>query len=371
MAVRLGELLVRKGLLGEKQLKQALEAQLIYGSHLGTCLIELGFISEIDLGAALAEASGCRFASGEMFESIPPEVINLVPARMAERHNAIPFHARGKVLHIAMVDPRNILALDELSFATAHAVQPWITPEVRIYQALERYYEVPRKVRYISLYNRLDQEKKTRRAPGHEAVEVATQSAAAEGPEHSRADDPSGIAAHSPVQVSSARRGEPASDPLEELSDLFCRAEDEDQVVDAALNRLYRAVPRCLFLSVKSGVAKPLRMRGVSLSASRMSLEFPLTTEPLFSLLHESNHYRGPLPDDPGHRRFFEALGLGVPAELILIPIYCSDHLVGLFYGDAGEDLKLQGETAHYLRFMKKLSTALGIVLLKRKLRSI
>ena len=100
-------------------------------------------------------------------------------------------------------------------------------------------------------------------------------------------------------------------------------------------------------------------------------MEFLLTREPLFSLLHESSHCRGPLPDEPKFRKFYKALGLTVPIELILVPIYCSEHLVGIFYGDAVDDLGLEGETEHYLRFMKKLSTALGIVLLKKKLRSI
>ena len=100
-------------------------------------------------------------------------------------------------------------------------------------------------------------------------------------------------------------------------------------------------------------------------------MEFPLTREPLFSLLHESSHYRGPLPDDPKFRKFYKALGLTVPAELILVPVYCSEHLVGIFYGDAGDHFGLEGETEHYLRFLKKLSLALGLVLLKKKLRSI
>ena len=101
-------------------------------------------------------------------------------------------------------------------------------------------------------------------------------------------------------------------------------------------------------------------------------MEFPLLAEPLFSLLHESSHYRGPLPEHPNFRKFYKALGLTVPAALILVPVYCNDHLVGIFYGDTGDDdLGIEGETEHYLRFIKKLSTALSIVLLKKKLHSI
>ena len=69
--MRLGESLIQRGFITESQLKEALHAQLIYGGHLGTCLIELGYVNERQIGHVLADLFDVPYASVEMFEEIP------------------------------------------------------------------------------------------------------------------------------------------------------------------------------------------------------------------------------------------------------------------------------------------------------------
>ena len=147
--MRLGEILMRDGRINASQLKTALEAQLIYGGHLGTNLVELGFIDIDTLGATLAAEFRIQQAQQEMIERVPHEVLEKIPAKLVERHHVIPFEFAERTLHVAMIDPRNLLALDELSFACGCRVEAWVAPELLIINAMRRHYGIGRGLRHI------------------------------------------------------------------------------------------------------------------------------------------------------------------------------------------------------------------------------
>jgi len=155
MAKRLGEVLIDKGKITEAQLQKALKAQLIFGGHLGTSLIELGYIDEATLGQALAEAFNVRYATYDILMSAPYAVIRAIPAKLVEKFKVVPIRLDGKVLQLAMLDPKNLMALDEISFVTGYKIVPWVAPEIRIFQVLEKYYNIPRSQRYITLAREL------------------------------------------------------------------------------------------------------------------------------------------------------------------------------------------------------------------------
>ena len=149
--MRLGEVLIQKGLITQAQLAQALDAQLIYGGHLGTCLVELGLIDLETLGKTLSAAFKANHAHNEIMDNVPPQIICLLPPKLVERHHAIPFALAGRTLRVGMINPCNLLALDELSFATGYKIEAWVAPEILIVRAMERYYGISRKLRYIPL----------------------------------------------------------------------------------------------------------------------------------------------------------------------------------------------------------------------------
>ena len=153
---KIGRSLVKKGLLTEKQLDDAVRAQLRGGGHLGTCLIELGLMDEAALTEALAEIYGVPSAPPDALHKIDERTIAIVPAKVADEYCVIPFRVYKKALHLAMVDPSNLPAVNALSFATGMRILPWVAPELRIFQALERYYGVPRSRRYVALCDAVD-----------------------------------------------------------------------------------------------------------------------------------------------------------------------------------------------------------------------
>ncbi len=151
MSLRLGEILIQSGVIDEAQLERALAVQSISGGHLGTCLVEQGSIDVDLLAKVLGEQFRINPADRSVFDDIDSRVIAILPRKLVEKHEVIPFELKNRHLHVAMLNPGNLLALDELSFATGCWIENWVAPEILIVQAMERYYEVQGKLRYIAL----------------------------------------------------------------------------------------------------------------------------------------------------------------------------------------------------------------------------
>ncbi len=142
MADKLGDWLLKKGRIAPEQLDRALRDQAFFGERLGNTLVKLGFIDEDVLGEYLADTSHTRFAPARLLEKIAPEVIATVPARVAAKYCIIPIAIEKRKLHLAMRDPKDLLALDEIAFLTGMAVEPFVAAEFRIVKAIEVYYQI-------------------------------------------------------------------------------------------------------------------------------------------------------------------------------------------------------------------------------------
>ena len=148
MAKKIGERLVEKGLLTREQLVKALKYQLMVGGHLGTSLIELGYVDELALGKTLAECLQMRYASPAQLSKIPKSAIDALGAHLVETHQVVPLRLCGRTLHLAVISPRDVGSLSQI---TGLKIVPWLAPEIRILEAMERYYDIPRRSRYVSL----------------------------------------------------------------------------------------------------------------------------------------------------------------------------------------------------------------------------
>src|SRR5712691_6140384 len=147
--MKLGDWLVGKGKITEDQLARALGDQGFFGGRLGNSLIKLGFLDEDTLGEYLADVSHSRYAPPQRLESVPREVIAAVPARLAARYRIVPIAIVGRKLHLAMRDPKDLIALDEIAFLTGLTIEPYVATEFRIVKAIERYYGIKLETRTI------------------------------------------------------------------------------------------------------------------------------------------------------------------------------------------------------------------------------
>jgi len=137
---RLGELLVRNKLIDEKQLTKALEEQKASGGRLGASLTKLGFLKEEDLAAFLSRQYGVPSINLNEFE-IDENVIKLIPAEVVQKYQLIPVNRAGSTLIVAMADPSNIFAIDDIKFMTGYNVEVVVTSEGSIKTAIDKYYD--------------------------------------------------------------------------------------------------------------------------------------------------------------------------------------------------------------------------------------
>jgi type IV pilus assembly protein PilB len=129
MSVRLGEILLRESLITQEQLQKALEFQRSNGGKLGSCLTKLGFITDDDITGVLSRQYG-----------VPSIIIKLIPQDTALRYQVIPLSRVGSVLTIAMTDPTNVFAMDDIKFMTGFNVEPVVASESAIGEAITRFY---------------------------------------------------------------------------------------------------------------------------------------------------------------------------------------------------------------------------------------
>ena len=136
---RLGELLVKENIITPLQLKKAVESQRATGGRLGHELSKLGYIEESDLTSFLSKQYGVPSVNLSDFE-VSPEVLKILPKEVVTRHQVVPINKSGNILMIAMADPSNIYAIDDIKFITNLQVEVVVASEQAIAEAIEKYY---------------------------------------------------------------------------------------------------------------------------------------------------------------------------------------------------------------------------------------
>src|SRR6187455_1910783 len=139
MAVRIGELLLKEKRITPEQLQEALNYQRQNGGKLGFNLIKLGYVKDDEITALLSKQYGVPSINLAQFE-IDPAVIKLIPAETAQKYQIIPLSRSGATLTIAMTDPTNVFAMDDIKFMTGYNVEPVVASETAVVDAITKYY---------------------------------------------------------------------------------------------------------------------------------------------------------------------------------------------------------------------------------------
>ena len=139
MAVRIGELLLKEKRITPEQLQEALNYQRQNGGKLGYNLIKLGYVKDEEITALLSKQYGVPSIALTQFE-IDPSVVKLVPAETAQKYQIVPLSRSGATLTIAMTDPTNVFAMDDIKFMTGNNVEPVVASETAVIDAITKYY---------------------------------------------------------------------------------------------------------------------------------------------------------------------------------------------------------------------------------------
>src|SRR5437899_2535290 len=139
MPVRIGELLLKEKRITADQLQQALTYQKANGGKLGYNLVKLGYVKDEEITALLSKQYGVPSINLAQFE-IDPAIVKLIPAETAQKYQIVPLSRAGATLTIAMTDPTNVFAMDDIKFMTGYNVEPVVASETAVTEAITRYY---------------------------------------------------------------------------------------------------------------------------------------------------------------------------------------------------------------------------------------
>ena len=172
---KLGEILLKENLITPDQLKQALEDQKANGGRLGNSLVRLGFMSDDEVMSVLSRQYGVPSINLDYFE-VDPGVIKLIPMDTALKFQVLPLSRVGSSLTLAMVDPTNVFAMDDIKFMTGFNIEPVVASETAIAEAIRKNYgsieEQERKRELEEIVSFIDEGQ-------HEAVELEAEDEAA------------------------------------------------------------------------------------------------------------------------------------------------------------------------------------------------
>jgi hypothetical protein len=380
--VRLGEALIKEGLITDNVLVRALERQVIFGGRLGTNLVEMGAISEENLAKFLGKLFGVPYAGPEQFEAVPQEVLDAFPAEMARKYTAFPIRKERSRLHLAMTDPNDIAVLDELRFILGLDVRGCIASEIRIQYALEKYYDIKRDLRFIPVPDEERAFEAPSAPPEAARVEEVSDEAQAQvqpvpvtqavgpaqpAPEATAEEAPAlpgpVIKAPGPARAEPVHTQSGTGDPYLSLASPANREEIAQAIVTAAKADLARAA---LFM-VKGSSVTCWKVSGDAEAAGEVS--FTLDAPGIFKdVVEDGRFYKGPVLDVPQNRTLLDMLGGEAPLEAIAFPLIIKGKVVGVLYGDDGEGSMLRTDIRRLGSLMSKASMSLEILILKNKI---
>ncbi|MCX5716630.1 MAG: hypothetical protein NTV07_07320 [Candidatus Omnitrophica bacterium] len=139
VAKQLGELLKERKIISEAQLQEALNIQSSKGGLVGEILVKLGYAKEEEIAQVLTVQYGFPYLPMDNYE-IDREIIKILPVETVKKYGAIPIDKIGATLTVAMVNPLNASALEEIEKLTKCTVQPFITTSSSFQKALKKYY---------------------------------------------------------------------------------------------------------------------------------------------------------------------------------------------------------------------------------------
>ncbi len=428
MKTRIGILLVRSDLVTEAQVARALEVQNFAGGRIGTLLLEREALGEEDLGRTLALQHGCEYVSWSMLSAIAPETIGLLPARFALKYCAIPYESEEGFVKVALRDPDDLRAVDELVFVTGRKILAGVSPEVRIFQALEKHYGKLRPPRFAILAERLARlpralapkasgpppspefftEKATAAPPGETPpapesppappaaawtpfLALRTDAEHPGEPESIPWEDTTGSrsrpkleSVNSPAAPFEEPRVlevppfepaleekalEPSSPPAGEGFDRVLGATERDAIADAVLAALVRRFPCAAMFASRSQGVGGWAAAGKDVDASGLRSFSVSWVEPsvFLNTRLSRNFYLGPLPPLPRHDELAAAVG-GWREEGIIQPVFIGKRPVAFLYASAPSPGSFSASDLSYVRALcDAASTAFANAIRLRK----
>lgn len=367
MAVKIGDMLVQAGIISGDQLGEALKCQVIYGGKIGTNLIELGFISEDTIAGFLSKKLGVPYANQESLSDIPPNIIKLIPSDLAEKYKVIPISLKKNRLTVAIEDPTDLSAIDEISFITNFSVSPVVTPEVDLMLSLERYYGIKRDARYVPVIDHGKPQKESSPKPPKPSKPIVKPTLPVAPLE--KIVDIEEELEEAEILQEEARKDILEEFSIDDLSRTLAESGNRDVIADVISRYLGEEFSRMALFIVKGKNAVGWRaMKDGEALAGIEEMQISLEGPSVLKTVAEGNSfYLGPIPETEANKELISAMGGETPPSALLVPIVMMGKVVNILYVDGGE--KELGDTLLDIqKLANKASMAFEILILKNKI---
>ena len=327
--MRLGEVLVKEGIITRQQLNVVLERQVTFGGKMGTNLIELRILTEEEFTNFLSKYYKVPAVTPEKLASISREALHAIDKKLVERYKVLPMKKDGKRLHLAVLNP-NDEKIDELVFITGLIIIPHIISERRLHYELERFYGIKADRRFIRFLDRFNP-----------ATEVTD----------------------SFVQIKSA----------------FRDARDTEEIAELLLRAAHAVITRVAIFNLHGETISLWKAKGIEVESFSMVMEessiFSEATKRREHLMAEGldvrtthlSYYHGPLRDTQGNASLIRMLA-GKPEDVFVMPLTIAENIEAFLYADNGNKSALETHVAFLSKLVNIASLALEILMLKERL---
>jgi hypothetical protein len=374
MAITLLDMLHNAGLITREQFDEALNNRVLFGGKIGTSLIELGHVREDDLARFLSIKLAVPFIAAERLLAIPPEIIQLIPRGLALTYRVIPLHRDKKRLYLVMSDPADLKAIDDIAFITGFIIKPVIAPEVRLIQALGKYYDFEVDHRYQQIIIQIEEERQSARPappvtfpPDMMSTHVSPAKIPDTVPEASAGFEKELEEAEIVDEEEWVKRVGHYS--IDKVSKTLARAEDREEIAGTLIDYLGQKFERVALFVIR-GVAA-FGWKGVTRGSELLDFDkfvIPLDGPSVLRTVAEGQgYYVGTIPENDRNNLMLSALGGGNPGVALLLPLVITGRVVTILYLDGG-DGALGDRFIDLQRLLAKAVLAFEILIFREKI---
>ena len=370
MALKLGELLLKEKIITVAQLDEALRSQVIYGIKLGSSLVEMGYVEEEALARFLSSKLNVPCVSRKELAAIPGEMIRDFPRALAETHHVVPFRLEGNRLSLAMADPTDFKALEEIAFATGHVVLPHIAPDVEISRALARYFRISKgQLRYQMIADKRRQKEAAKPAEPatitiptiSESGELLNVTIPAEFQGFWQQEEAPDDRYQMPDDVSRYT--------VDRVSTDFANARTRDEVANVFISYLGQEFTAGALFIIRGNSAVGWRAVNNGEKVARFAELQVLLSKPsvLRQVVENRSHYLGELAGTFENQLLLKSLKLPLETALVALPVIMLRKVVAVVLVTAEVDA-LDRRLAELQKLVRKASLAFEMLIIRNKI---
>jgi hypothetical protein len=401
-----GHYLVEQGVITKEQFAEATQSRVVFGGRLGTNLAELGYLRIEDIASHLSEHLEVPLAPEEWMSHPSGAARDAIADELVEKYSVLPLHLENRTLHLAMLDPRDPVQIDEIAFATGLRIVPYVLPEVQLLALLEHHYGCRREVRYINLgreaaaglttkakagagdpnqkFPELNLAAAEDMAPLDDSQDLIDEESfqslhANTGPNAStaQAEATAGRAPEVPeMDLAELERSAPPAeaapelveDSIAALESALVVSRDRDAVSEIALRIARHYTEAAAIFIVRGGIISGFRGDGVAISEQIAGILLPVESDCTITAPATTRApFHGRPPESGLDATLLSNLQRPDAREVTVFPILIRDQVVNLLYTDNGQNPLGETSFAALGALAKLIARAYERLILERK----